>query len=153
MQVHNVQGNTAANGVWKVNVLYQDHFSLDQSTGNGTYTSGGTWTQLNISKSIVIANGLVDWGNSQYGGAYFQTIMHELGNKLGLGANYEAPALTIMGGGETAAQAANVATAEPVFPGDADIVYGQTVQRPESNDIDVYQFAIAEPGLFRAESI
>ena len=82
-------------------------------------------------------NALVDWQTSQYGGAYFQGVMNQIGKVLGLGDNYEAPALTIMGGGQTPSQAANAATAEPVFPGDADIVYGQTVHRPEGNDIDI----------------
>lgn len=50
-------------------------------------------------------------------------------------------------------QAANAATAEPVFPGDADIVYGQTVHRTENRDIDLYQFTVTEPGLFRSETI
>ena len=58
-----------------------------------------------------------------------------------------------MGGNQTLSQAANEATAEAMFPGQADIVYGQTVHRPESNDIDVYQFNLIEAGLFRAETI
>lgn len=34
-------GNTAANGTWTVTVLSSSTFSLDGSTGNGVYTSGG----------------------------------------------------------------------------------------------------------------
>ena len=37
-----VGGNTAANGTWTVTVVDQDHFSLNGSVGNGSYTSGGT---------------------------------------------------------------------------------------------------------------
>lgn len=36
-----VQGNTAANGTWIVTVLTGTTFSLDGSTGNGAYTTGG----------------------------------------------------------------------------------------------------------------
>src|SRR5207245_910457 len=107
----------------------------------------------NMSRGVAVLNALVDWGNSQYGGPYFQTAMNEIGHLLGLGDNFEAPALTIMGGGQTLTQAANSTSAEPVFPGDADVVYGQAVQRPESDDIDLYQFTVTEPGLFRAETV
>lgn len=40
--VSGVLGNTAANGNWSITVLTADTFSLDGSTGNGAYTSGGT---------------------------------------------------------------------------------------------------------------
>lgn len=155
VQVKGMTGMIAANGAWRITVLDQDHFSLNGSTGNGTYTTGGTWTLLNVSRGVAIMNALVNWGTSQYGGEFFQTAMHETGHLLGLGDNVEAAALTIMGGGETPAQAANVATAEPVFPGDADIVYGDTVHRPESRDIDLYKFTVSDAtgGLFRAETV
>lgn len=39
----NVGGNTAANGSFIITRLTADTFSLDSSTGNGAYTSGGTW--------------------------------------------------------------------------------------------------------------
>lgn len=37
-----VLGNTAANGNWTITALTANTFSLDDSTGNGSYTSGGT---------------------------------------------------------------------------------------------------------------
>lgn len=40
-------GNTAANGVWEVNVLTSSTFQLVGSTGNGTWTSGGTIRKIN----------------------------------------------------------------------------------------------------------
>ncbi len=161
VQVSGVDGMTSANGVWEVVVLDQDHFyladNLGNSQGNGTFTDQDTnaqWTLLNISRGVGVVNALVDWGNSEYGGDYFQTAMQQVGRLLGLGDNGEAAALTIMGGGNTpVATAPNAATAEPVFPGDADVVYGQAVHRPESNDIDLYQFVVTEPGLFRGETI
>jgi hypothetical protein len=44
-----VGGNTAANNssstaTWTIKVVDSTHFSLNGSSGNGTYTSGGTWT-------------------------------------------------------------------------------------------------------------
>lgn len=38
-----VGGNTAANATWVVTRIDANTFSLDGSTGNGAYTSGGTW--------------------------------------------------------------------------------------------------------------
>ncbi len=40
--ISNVVGNTAANGNWTITVLTANTFSLDGSTGNGAYVSGGT---------------------------------------------------------------------------------------------------------------
>ncbi len=45
-----VNGNTAANNaganpVWVITVLDADHFSLNGSTGNAAYTSGGAWSR------------------------------------------------------------------------------------------------------------
>jgi hypothetical protein len=38
--------NTAADGTWAVTVLGSTSFTLNDSQGSGTYTSGGTWTPL-----------------------------------------------------------------------------------------------------------
>jgi hypothetical protein len=42
--ISGVTGNTAANGTWVITVVDADHYSLDGSTGDGDYTSGGTVT-------------------------------------------------------------------------------------------------------------
>src|SRR5581483_1481932 len=44
VQISGVLGNTAANGTWTITVVNSNSFSLNGSTGNGAYTSGGTWT-------------------------------------------------------------------------------------------------------------
>lgn len=41
--VSGVGGNSAANGTFMVTAVDADTFSLDSSTGNGAYTSGGAW--------------------------------------------------------------------------------------------------------------
>lgn len=41
--VASVGGNTAANGTFVVTRIDANTFSLQGSTGNGSYTSGGTW--------------------------------------------------------------------------------------------------------------
>src|SRR6185437_4218168 len=42
--ISGVQGNTAANGTWTITVINGTEFALNGAIGNGTYTSGGTWT-------------------------------------------------------------------------------------------------------------
>jgi hypothetical protein len=39
--INGVLGNTAANGWWTVTYVDADHYSLDSSTGNGAWVSGG----------------------------------------------------------------------------------------------------------------
>ena len=44
-----------------------------------------------------IMDGAENWGDSEYGGGWFQTAMHEIGHNLGLGHTYDLSNLTIMG--------------------------------------------------------
>lgn len=48
MAVASVLGNTAANGEWTVERVDATHLKLRGSTGNGTYTSGGTITPVAV---------------------------------------------------------------------------------------------------------
>lgn len=48
--IESVGGNTAANGTWWIRKIDANSYSLDNSTGNGTYTSGGTRTSRMASK-------------------------------------------------------------------------------------------------------
>ena len=47
-----VVGNTAANGSWTVTVVDATHYSLNGSTGNAAYTSGGTASGAQVSTDI-----------------------------------------------------------------------------------------------------
>jgi hypothetical protein len=89
--------------------------------------------------------------NDTPGGSWFETAMHEIGHLLGLGHTYELPNLTVMGSNG----AATVGNVEPDFPGNHDIVHGQHLHRPDSVDIDLYQFSVAPgvTGTFTAEVI
>lgn len=46
--VDSVGGNTAANGEWLITVTGPSTFELDGSTGNGSYTSGGTAADVSL---------------------------------------------------------------------------------------------------------
>lgn len=88
-------------------------------------------------------------GNDVFGGSWFQTAMHEIGHLLGLGHTYDLPDYTIMGN-EPAWTIGQ--TVEAVFPGDYDVMHGQYLHRPDSNDIDLYRFELADAGVFSAET-
>ena len=58
--IASVGGNTAANGTWSIIRVDVNTFSLTTSTGNGSYTSGGTWTTTGlyeVSLTPTTANG------------------------------------------------------------------------------------------------
>ncbi|MEX0679627.1 MAG: dockerin type I domain-containing protein [Pirellulales bacterium] len=110
-------------------------------TGIGGIAGGG----------VAIMNALIDWGASEQGGSYFKTAMHEIGHLLGLGHNYEAPPLTIMGSGAESALG-STSGGEPVFPGDLDILYGRYVWPALGNDINVYRFNLSDAGRINIET-
>lgn len=56
--VANVGGNTAANGTFVITKVNDNSFSLDGSTGNGAYTSGGDWNVTGAYRySIAVTEG------------------------------------------------------------------------------------------------
>ncbi len=109
---------------------------------------------------IVIMDNAEAW-NDTFGGNWFQTAMNEIGQLLGLGFSTELPGLTLQTShleGPLNPAATDVGDigpvlpAEPVFPGDHDIVHGQHLFRPQQKDIDLYRFSIEAAGLFTAET-
>ncbi|WP_417734576.1 tandem-95 repeat protein [Rosistilla oblonga] len=104
--------------------------------------------------------------------SYYAHAMTLVMSALGVGSASEAPPGTVasgvirnytLGGEENllagVTYANNGATnltavnpVEPSLPGDVDNVLGQHLYRPESRDIDVYKFQVAEAGVFTAET-
>jgi hypothetical protein len=53
VRVADVQGNSSANGSWFVTVLSPTTFSLNQSSGSGAYTGGGTFVCVRVLTTLV----------------------------------------------------------------------------------------------------
>jgi hypothetical protein len=80
--VTGVGGNSAANGTFTVTAVSADTFSLDSSTGNGAYTSGGTWSVTGLYKIDVAAT-----ANNGYEAGYaYDVIVSALISGAGFGA-------------------------------------------------------------------
>ena len=77
-------------------------------------------------------------GDDEFGASWMQIAMRGIGTLLGMGFTNELPPLTIME--DELALAFPENTVEPIFPGNADIVHGQHLFRPEGKDIDLYRF-------------
>ena len=82
--------------------------------------------------------------------SWFRYSMREVGRLLGIGPTDELPPVTVAND-DPGLAFDNVA--EPVFPGDHDIVHGQHLYRPEANDIDLYRFTVETRGRLTAETI
>jgi hypothetical protein len=112
-------------------------------------TGPGGVAGLAVPGSIAIMDNAELW-NDSYGGNWFDVAMHEIGHMLGLGHSYDLPPHTIQG--EDGGLIFNSPGAEPVFPGDHDIVHGRVLYRPESKDIDMYRFVLDGTGVFTVET-
>lgn len=62
-----VVGNTAANGTFVITNVSSSTFSLDGSTGNGAYVSGGTW---NVSGLYLISHSIAAGDGYEAGTTY-----------------------------------------------------------------------------------
>lgn len=100
--VQQVGGNTAANAAWLITVIDSTHLSLDGSTGNGAYTSGGFITNRSMMSGVIIRVG-VNVARGGYSGA--------------LAAGDDADGLTIINSGTAKGTDAIFVAASPAVTG------------------------------------
>ena len=109
--------------------------------GGLTYAAGPLAS--NAAQSAVIID-IQDYNtaeDNQFGTELFRSFMRGIGVLLGLGNADELPQSTVQNNSPIIGP--NV---EKVFPGNADIIHGQFVLRPEGKDIDLYRFAVPANG-------
>ncbi|MFG0262191.1 MAG: cyclic nucleotide-binding protein, partial [Novipirellula sp. JB048] len=88
--------------------------------------------------------------DDQLGGQFFRGAFLAIGQLLGYGYADHLPQPVT----QSTASVLNPGTDnEPAFPSVADIVNGQFLYRPESNDIDVYKFSLNQAGRMSIETI
>jgi hypothetical protein len=88
-----------------------------------------------------------DWGESEYGGSWFEVAIHEIGHAIGLGHSYDIPAIM----GNHYGTRLNL-EAEPVFPGNYDRVHLDYLYPRAGTDIDLYKFDVSVAGQLTAQT-
>lgn len=88
-------------------------------------------------------------GANQFGGTFTRAAMQAVGKLLGLGDADELEQLTVQSFASVFAPGVGT---ELILPGDGDIVHGQYLYRPDSKDIDLYQFTLPTSGKMKIET-
>ncbi len=120
--------------------------------GNGpgsTAFEAGTLRTNNQPAAVLDIQDFSDSNRNAFGGSFMRAAMQAIGRLLGLGNADELPSLTIQS--DNAVFVPGVGT-EIILPGDGDIVHGQYLYRPDSKDIDLYQFSLPVAGRISIET-
>ncbi|MBI2477593.1 MAG: hypothetical protein HYV60_02770 [Planctomycetia bacterium] len=120
-------------------------------------------TDPQFADGMLVMDSVVQW-NEDLGGDWFLNAMIGIGSMLGLGLANDLPRSTLMARftapldpiTQQQTPFFNVPDPEPIFPGNADILHGQHLYRPDGVDIDLYRFSIdvdtGKVGDFTAET-
>ena len=148
-------GLTIAVGDMRAIVPFEEILGSGQPGAVELNAPGGTYYEA----GALISNGqpgtvldLQDFSRSdlsEFGGPFQRAAMQAIGRLLGLGLADESGDITIQA--FDSAFAPGVGT-EIILPGDVDIVHGQYLYRPDSKDIDLYQFALPVDGTISIEA-
>ncbi|GIX00192.1 MAG: hypothetical protein KatS3mg111_3524 [Pirellulaceae bacterium] len=128
----------------------------------------GTRIDPTFENSLIVMSASANWEND-YAGNFSRRMAAAIGMVLGLEHAGNLPETTLMrmdpvflsGSGPLLDQNdgqlnANDEPYEPIFPGNYDILHGQHLYRPDSNDIDLYRFEVDlgsdRVGVFTAET-
>lgn len=109
--------------------------------GGLTYAAGPLRTNASQLAVIVDIQDFNTADDNQFGTELFRSFMRGIGVILGLGNADELPQSTVQNNSTITDP-----EVEKVFPGNADIIHGQFVLRPESKDLDLYRFSVPSRG-------
>ena len=116
--------------------------------GSTTFEAGALRTN-NQPAAVLDIQDFSDSTRNAFGGPFMRAAMQAIGRLLGMGNADELPSLTIQT--DSAVFVPGVGT-EIILPGDGDIVHGQYLYRPDSKDIDLYQFSVPAAGRISIEA-
>ena len=123
----------------------------EETGGRGDGTVFATFTDPTFETGMVILDIAEQWDDA-FGDnsnptelSWFRTAMAGIGHLIGLGNATDLPAPTILSNN-------SLDGTEVLFPGPYDITHAQFVHRPDSIDVDLYQFDITEPGVVTIET-
>jgi hypothetical protein len=109
--------------------------------GGLTFAAGPLLSNSSQSAVVIDSQDFNTASDNVFGSELFRSFMRGIGVLLGLGNADELPQSTIQNNNPITDP--NV---ENVFPGNADIIHGQYLFRPESRDIDLYRFTLPSQG-------
>ena len=108
--------------------------------GSLTYAAGRLLSNRSQEAVVIDIQDFNRADQNQFGTELFRSFMRGIGVLLGLGNADELPQFTVQ------SNLAISTGAEAVFPGNADIIHGQFILRPEGKDIDLYRFSVPSQG-------
>jgi len=108
---------------------------------NITYAAGPLLSNGSQSAVVIDSQEFNTADDNIFGSELFRSFMRGIGVLIGLGNADELPQSTVQN--NTPITDPNV---ENVFPGEADIIHGQYIFRPEGKDIDLYKFVVPASG-------
>ncbi|MCU0708916.1 MAG: pre-peptidase C-terminal domain-containing protein, partial [Pirellula sp.] len=109
--------------------------------GGLTYAAGPLLSNPSQSAVIIDSQDFNTSSDNVFGSELFRSFMRGIGVLLGLGNADELPQPTIQNNSPITDP-----EIENVFPGNADIIHGQFLFRPEGRDIDLYRFTLPAEG-------
>ncbi len=113
----------------------------NQPGDNITYAAGPLLSNASQSAVVIDSQEFNTADDNIFGSELFRSFMRGIGVLMGLGNADELPQSTVQN--NTPITDPNV---ENVFPGEADIIHGQYILRPEGKDIDLYKFVVPATG-------
>jgi parallel beta-helix repeat protein len=108
---------------------------------NITYAAGPLLANGSQSAVVIDSQEFNTADDNIFGSELFRSFMRGIGVLIGLGNADELPQSTVQN--NTPITDPNV---ENVFPGEADIIHGKYIFRPEGKDIDLYKFVVPASG-------
>ena len=115
--------------------------AANQPGDNITYAAGPLLANASQSAVVIDSQEFNTADDNLFGSELFRSFMRGIGVLMGLGNADELPQSTV--------QNSNPITdpnVENVFPGNADVIHGQYIFRPEGKDIDLYRFVVPDSG-------